>query len=74
MEPAAVIVFVVSAYAGIGLLVGVLFLVFAIDRMDPAAVGAYAFRPLLLPGLILLWPLVLRRWLAFERRAGTASG
>ena len=27
-----------------------------------ASVGAYAFRPLLLPGLALLWPLVLWRW------------
>ena len=33
-----------------------------IEAIDPVARGAYAFRPLLLPGLALLWPLVLRRW------------
>jgi hypothetical protein len=51
------------AYGTTGLLVGLAFLVFGLDRLDPAAAGAYAFRPLLLPGLALLWPLVLWRWL-----------
>jgi hypothetical protein len=67
MSTAGVLVALVGAYGAVGLVIGVAFLLFAIDRMDPAAVGAYAFRPLLLPGLVLLWPLVLRRWLAFER-------
>jgi hypothetical protein len=64
---AGVLVMVLGAYGAIGLVVAVLFLVFAIERMDPAAVGAYAFRPLLIPGLMLLWPLVLARWVRFER-------
>lgn len=34
-----------AAYGAVGLLVGLGFLLFAIDRMDPAAAGAYAFRP-----------------------------
>ncbi len=67
MSTAGVLVALAGAYGAVGLVIGVAFLLFAIDRMDPAAVGAYAFRPLLLPGLVLLWPLVLRRWLAFER-------
>jgi hypothetical protein len=33
----------------------------------PEARGAYAFRPLLLPGLVLLWPLALWRWWALTR-------
>ncbi len=56
-----------TLYGAAGFGVGVAFLVFGLDRCDPAARGAYGFRPLLLPGLILLWPLVLWRWLA---RAG----
>jgi hypothetical protein len=51
-----------TAYGTAGLVVGLAFLLFGIDRVDPAARGAYAFRPLLLPGLVLLWPLVLWRW------------
>ena len=61
---ATLIVWAASIYVWIGLLVGVLFLVVGIERVDPAARGAYAFRPLLLPGATLLWPWVLRRWAA----------
>ena len=51
-----------------GVAVAAWFTLFGIDRIDPAAAGAYAFRPLLLPGLILLWPLVLVRWVMLARR------
>ena len=56
------------AYAGIGLAVAVAFILVGIDRIDPAARGALAFRPLLIPGAALLWPLVLGRWVVLERR------
>jgi hypothetical protein len=59
---AEVIVAAAGGYAVAGLVVGVAFLCLGLDRADPAARGAYAFRPLLLPGLALLWPLVLLRW------------
>jgi hypothetical protein len=59
---AATIVQIVTAYLAVGVVVGVAFLFVGIDRIDPAAHGAYAFRPLLLPGLTLLWPYVLARW------------
>jgi hypothetical protein len=54
-------------YALFGVLVALLFLLFALDRFDPSAAGAYAFRPLLVPGLVLLWPVVVIRWIRFER-------
>nr|MDH4439247.1 hypothetical protein [Rhizobium sp.] len=53
-----------------GLIVAVAFLVAGIDRIDQAAVGAYAFRPLLIPGIILLWPLVVWRWAVLARDSG----
>ena len=43
------------------------FLIFGLDRIDEDARGSYAFRPLLVPGLILLWPLVAIRWAILER-------
>lgn len=61
---ANVIVWAGYIYIWIGVAVAVLFLTVGIDRVDPAARGAYAFRPLLLPGVALLWPYVLRRWAA----------
>lgn len=62
------------AYAGIGLVLGLAFLLVGIDRIDPAAKGAHAVRPLLLPGLVLLWPLVAWRWAALERARRSATG
>ena len=48
-------------YATIGVIVAAWFVLWAIERTDPATHGAYAFRPLLIPGAALLWPLVLLR-------------
>jgi hypothetical protein len=58
-----------GVYAAMGLSLGTAFLLFGLDRFDPAARGAYGFRPLLLPGLALFWPLVAVRW-ARALRAG----
>jgi hypothetical protein len=52
-----------SIYGAAGFGVAVAFLLFGLERAAPSARGAYAFRPLLVPGLMLLWPLVLWRWL-----------
>ena len=60
---------IVQGYAAVGALVATAFLLAGIDRAVPAARGAYAFRPLLLPGLILLWPLALWRWWVLTRDA-----
>jgi len=49
VEAAALIVNLVKIYLSIGAIVAALFLIFGIDRIDPAAHGAYAFRPLLVP-------------------------
>lgn len=63
MEAATLIVALGQAWLLAGFGVGVAFLLFGLDRVDPAARGAYGFRPLLLPGLVLLWPVVVWRWL-----------
>lgn len=54
-------------YGGVGGLIALAFLLVGIDRVDEAAHGAYLVRPQLLPGLVLLWPLVMLRWIALER-------
>ena len=58
----------VLTYALAGAAVAIAFVLVGVDRVDPAARGAIAFRPLLLPGAALLWPLVLARWIATERQ------
>ncbi|MEL6586290.1 MAG: hypothetical protein AAFQ50_06440 [Pseudomonadota bacterium] len=51
-----------TLWLAIGALVAVPFLLWGLDRIDPDADGAYVFRPLLVPGVLLIWPLVLWRW------------
>ncbi len=57
-----------TAWALAGGLTASVFLLWGLDRIDPGAKHAYAFRPLLLPGIVLLWPLVLARWAGLEKR------
>lgn len=62
MSAAGVILMLTKLWLWIGGAVAVPFLIFGIDRLDEDARGAYVFRPLLVPGILLLWPLVLWRW------------
>jgi hypothetical protein len=57
----------VRLWLGAGLATAVCFLAAGLDRVDPAARRSWAFRPLLAPGIVLLWPWVLARWAAIER-------
>ncbi len=59
---AATLLDIAGGYAVIGLCTAAVFLFHGIDRVDANARGAWAFRPLLVPGLVLIWPLVLWRW------------
>jgi hypothetical protein len=69
---AALIVDALRAYALTGAVVAAAFLALGLDRLDPGARGAYLFRALIVPGLVLLWPLVALRWARLEaaRRRG----
>lgn len=69
-ELGAAIVDIAWAYTAIGAVVAALFLIVGIGRVSPGAVGSYVFRPLLVPGIVLLWPAVLWRWWQLERGAG----
>lgn len=69
MNQAELILLIVKIWGGIGAVVAVPFLTFGMDRIDDDARGAYVFRPLLVPGILLIWPLVLWRWAAIA--AGT---
>ena len=62
MNQAEIILWIVKIWGSIGALVAIPFLTFGMDRLDEDARGAYVFRPLLVPGVLLIWPLVLWRW------------
>jgi hypothetical protein len=74
LATAEIIVTLVTAYGAVGLIVAAAFLLFGIDRIDDSARGVYAFRPLLIPGIVLLWPFVLWRWYVLERQRSAQDG
>lgn len=62
---ASAVVLVAGVYAGLGLAFALAFVVRGLERVDPAARGSSpGFRLLVLPGVVALWPLLARRWLA----------
>lgn len=69
MNTAEAIVTVLEIWGIIGGLVALVFLSVGMDRIDEDARGAYVFRPLLIPGILLIWPLVLWRWWQIEAQA-----
>lgn len=56
-----------QVYLAAGLAVAAVFLTWGIGRIEPHARSSYLFRPLLVPGCVLIWPLVLWRWRALEQ-------
>jgi len=62
---AQVIVSVFELYAAAGVAFALLFLPRGLERVDPRMAGSpKALRLLILPGVIALWPLFARRWIA----------
>jgi len=66
MDVAQALVMAMQTWGIIGAVVALVFLTIGIDRIDEDARGAYVFRPLLIPGVLLIWPLVLWRWWRIE--------
>ena len=62
MNQAELILLIVKIWGSIGAVVALVFLTFGMDKLDEDARGAYVFRPLLVPGVLLIWPMVLWRW------------
>ena len=62
MTQAEALLEVLRIWASVGAVVAAVFLTIGMDRIDEDARGAYVFRPLLIPGVLVIWPLVLWRW------------
>jgi hypothetical protein len=62
---AKLVVGLVSLYASAGLCFAVPFLTVGITRIDPLGGGSsLGFRLLILPGILVFWPLLAARWVA----------
>jgi hypothetical protein len=65
LEVANVLVAVAGVYLALGLLFAVPFALAGAAKIDPGArEGSWGFKLIVLPGAVLLWPLLLRRWIA----------
>jgi len=62
MGAAASLLGIAEIWAFCGLATAIAFLTFGLERIDESARGAFVFRALLAPGIILIWPIVLWRW------------
>lgn len=57
------IIAAIFAYGALGTLVAIPMVLRGVNRLDPAADdGTWGFRLLAIPGVMVLWPLVLIRW------------
>lgn len=61
------VIIIGTYYLYIGGAVAALFLLFGLGRIDENAQEAWTFRPLLIPGALLIWPLVIWRWIVLQR-------
>jgi len=61
------VIMIGSIYLYIGGAVAALFLLFGLGRIDENAQEAWIFRPLLIPGVLLIWPMVIWRWIVLQR-------
>jgi len=73
MDQAQLIFLIFQIWCSIGAIIAFIFLIFGIDRIDEDAQGAYVFRLLLIPAILLIWPLVLWRWIILETNKDTWS-
>jgi hypothetical protein len=58
------ILLIVGLYLAAGLVFAVPFVIKGVTRIDENAVGSkWGFRLIIIPGSIVFWPLLLRKWL-----------
>lgn len=66
MATAAFLLTFAKIWMWIGTGVVLVFLTIGLGRIDEDAADAFVFRVLLIPGILLIWPLVLWRWWRLE--------
>ncbi|MGH7491348.1 MAG: hypothetical protein ACREOO_03025 [bacterium] len=54
---------IAAVYLLLGLTFAVFFVIWGAGKIDPAAAeGTMGFRAIIMPGVVLLWPLLAKRW------------
>ena len=62
---AHIVVWIAGLYLAAGAAFATVFVATGVQRLDPVARdGTWGFRVVIVPGVVLLWPLLARRWAA----------
>jgi len=62
------ILILVALYLAAGLVFAIFFVTRGVTRIDESAVGSkWGFRLIIIPGTMVFWPLLLRKWLKATR-------
>jgi hypothetical protein len=60
---AHIVVWIAGTYLAVGAAFAAAFVTTGVQRIDPVARdGTWGFRVVIVPGVVLLWPLLARRW------------
>jgi TM2 domain-containing membrane protein YozV len=64
----SVILIAMAIYLATGLLFALFFLIKGVNKIDTSAIGSgWGFRIIILPGTIVLWPLLLNKWIKTKK-------
>jgi TM2 domain-containing membrane protein YozV len=62
------ILITIAIYLATGLLFALFFLTKGVNKIDTGAIGSgWGFRIIILPGTIVLWPLLLNKWIKTKK-------
>lgn len=64
-----IILIAIAAYLASGLLFAILFVIKGVDKIDEGAHGSsIGFRIIIIPGTMVFWPLLLKKWVRVKQR------
>lgn len=70
MTMVAIILLMAAAYLAAGIVFTIPFITRGITRIDEGAAGSgLGFRLIIIPGVIVFWPVLLKKWLTIKRRS-----
>jgi hypothetical protein len=63
------ILLIVALYLAAGLVFAIPFVIKGVSRIDEGAIGSkWGFRVIIMPGTIIFWPLLLKKWMAVYKQ------
>ena len=64
-----IILSIIAAYLIAGFLFAIPFVIYGVTRMDEGAIGSgWGFRIIIIPGTMVFWPLLLKKWLHAKKK------